>query len=131
MKKGEYIEKIYLKGKEFNLLIEQLKKYSFEDYLKPDHYEMSLLSKGTDENELRKIYSKFHLIKLIMLRKRDSGYNNYDFHYELEKGNYAVFVIHFSNNEKENPKMDNAFITNTIFKNFLKSVIKRYAKKMI
>lgn len=129
MKKGEHIEKIYLKGREFEIIIDKLKKYSFEDYIKPSHYEISILSKGTDENELRKIYSKFHLIKLIMLRKRNSGYDNYDFHYELEKGNYAVFAIHFEEGQK--PKMDNAFIVNTIFKNFLKSVIKRYAKEMI
>jgi len=66
-----------------------------------------------------------------MLRKRNSGYNNYDFHYELEKGNYAVFAIHFPVSDKDKIKIDNAFITNTIFKNFLRSVLKRYAKKMI
>ena len=90
---------------------------------------MSLLSKGTDEEELKKIYPRFEFIKLIMLRKRKNGYENYDIHYELDKGNYALFAIHLENTKR--PKMDNAFIVNTIFKNFLKSVIKRYGKEMI
>lgn len=106
-----------------------LKKYSFEDYIKPYHYDISLLTKGTSEEELKEIYPRFELIKLIMLRRHKSGYENYDFHYELEKGNYALFAIHIEEGKK--PKMDNAFITNKIFKNFLKSVIKRYGKNML
>ncbi len=129
MKEGEYIEKIYIEKEDIDLIVNNLKKYSFEEYFKPYHYELSILSKGTDENELRRIYSQFHLIKLIMLRKRKNNYETYDIHYELEKGNFALFAIHFERGEK--PKMDNAFIANKIFKNFLISVLKRYAKKMI
>ena len=125
----EGIEKIYLKKEEVGLLINKLKKYSFDEFLKTDYYELSLLSNGTDENELKVIYSKFELIKLIMLRKRKSGYGNYDYYYELSKGNYCLFAIHFP--EKGVPELVNAFISNTIFKNFLKFVIKKYGRKMI
>lgn len=129
MKKGEWIEKVYLKEEEIKLIIDQLKRFSFRDYIKPLHYELSILSKGTNEQDLEKIYPQFELIKLIILRKRKSGYNNYDFYYELPENNYAIFAIHLEDEKK--PVMDNAFITNTIFKNFLKSVIKRYRKNMI
>jgi hypothetical protein len=129
MKEGERIEKIYLENSEIKQIIDLLKKHSFEDYHKSTHYELSILSKGTSEDELKKIYSRFDLIKLIILRKRITGYENYDIYYELEKGNYALFAIHLNNLKK--PRLDNAFITNTIFKNFLKSIIKRYGREMI
>ena len=82
----EGIEKIYLKKEEVGLLINKLKKYSFDEFLKTDYYELS-------------------------------------------KGNYCLFAIHFP--EKGVPELVNAFISNTIFKNFLKFVIKKYGRKMI
>lgn len=129
VKEEDKIKKIYVKKEEINIIVEKLKKYSFEDYIKPDHYDFSLLSKGTNEQDLKKIYPKFELIKLITLRKHKNNYENYDIHYELEKGNYALFAIHFE--EGKNPKMDNAFIANKIFKNFLKIIIKRYGKELL
>lgn len=129
MKDEENIEKIYIKNEEIKKIVEELKKYSFEDYQKSLHYELSLLSKGTEEEELKKIYPQFYLIKLVLLRKRKSGYDNYDICYELDKGNYALFAIHFEKGKK--PEMVNAFIENKIFKNFLKAMIRRYGKEMI
>jgi len=116
MREDEYIEKMYVREEDITLIVNKMKKYSFEDYIKPPHYELSLLSKGTDEQELKEIYYKFELIRLIMLRKRKSGYENYDIHYEIDNGNYALFAIHFE--EGQRPKMDNAFIANKIFKYF-------------
>ena len=129
MKDNEFIEKIYLKKEEINFIVNQLKQYSFEDYEKPVHYELSLLSKGTNEEQLKEIYPKFEWINLIVLRKRKDGYDNYDIYYELDGGNYALFAIHLEGNKK--PIMNNAFISNTLFKNFLKSIIKRYGNKTI
>jgi hypothetical protein len=129
MKENEYIDKIYLKEEEIEIIIDKIKKHSFEDYIKTPHYDLSLLSKGIDEEKLKEIYPRFEYIKLIMLRKRKNGYENYDVHYELDKGNYALFAIHFE--EGKRPIMNNAFIANKIFKNFLKSVVKRYGKEMI
>ncbi len=126
---GEWIKKIYLEKNEIDLIVKELKKYSFEDYIKTEHYDLSILSKGTDEENLKEIYKKFNLIKMVLLRKRKGGYDNYDFYYELDKGNYALFAIHFAVNGK--PEMVNAFVSGTIFKNFLKSVIKRYGRNMI
>jgi hypothetical protein len=129
MKEGEAIIKIYTKKEEIDKIIEKLKKHSFEDYIRTNHYELSLLTKGTNEEELKRIYPRFELIKLIMLRKHKSDYENYDIHYELERGNYALFAIHFEESRK--PKIDNAFIANKIFKNFLNAVVKKYGIKMI
>ncbi|MBR9702182.1 hypothetical protein GOV13_04645 [Candidatus Pacearchaeota archaeon] len=129
MEKDEQIDKVYITKEAIKQIVDRMKKYSFEDYTKPLHYELSLMSKGTDEQELRKIYPKFELIKMIMLRKRKSGYENYDIYYELGGGNYALFAVNFNSNKK--PRMDNAFIANKIFKNFLKIVIKRYGKEMV
>ncbi len=129
VKEGERIEKICVKKEDIDAIVDKLKEYSFEDYIKPLHYELSLLSKGTNEQDLKEIYYKFELIKLVMIRKHKNNYENYDIHYELEKGDYALFAIHFE--EGKRPKMDNAFIANKIFKNFLKVIIKRYGKNML
>lgn len=129
MEERDVIIQIYDKKEEIDKIIKELKKYSFEDYIKTGHYEISLLTKGTDEEELKGIYSKFELIGLITLRRHKGGYENYDVYYELEKGNYALFAIHIERGKR--PKMDNAFIANKIFKNFLKSMLKRYGKKMV
>ncbi len=128
MEERDVIIKIYDKKEEINKIIKELKKYSFEDYIKTGHYEISLLTKGTDEDKLREIYPKFDIIELIALRRHKNGYENYDVYYELEKGNYALFAI---NLEGKKPKIDNAFIANRIFKNFLKSMVKRYGNKMV
>ena len=64
-----------------------------------------------------------------MLRKRENGYDNYDIHYKLKKGNYALFAIHFEEGKK--PTMDNAYIVNRTFKHFLKVIIQRYSREMI
>ena len=128
MDKKEWIEKIYLKKEEISKIINEIKKYQFDDYIKSSHYEISLLTKCTNEQNLKEIYLQFDKIKLIMLRKRKNGYENYDIHYELEKGNYAIFAIHFNKNTRGKPTINNAFITNKIFKNFLRAIIKRYGK---
>src|SRR3989344_8910424 len=100
MKEDEFIDKIYLNKEEIINIINQIKQFSFDDYLKPNHYELSLLTKGTDELQLKKIYPQFELIKLITLRKRKSGYNNYDIYYELKPKNFALFSIHFEDKAK-------------------------------
>jgi hypothetical protein len=128
-KEGDIIEKIYVEQEEIDSIISKLKEYSFDDCIKSPHYDLSILSKGTNEDELREIYPRFKLVKLITLRKHKGGYENYDIHYELEKGNYALFAIHIEEGKK--PKIDNAFIANKIFRNFLRTVVKKYGRDMI
>ena len=128
MRTEETIETIYTKEEDIKKIAQLLENIKFDQLQKKQYYEVSVAEKNTNEDELRNYFPKFEKIKMIFYRKRPSGYNNYDFHYEKEDGTYLVYAI---NLDKKPPELINAFAAEKNFKNFAKAVAKRYWKKMI
>ncbi len=126
MKEDETILAITSK-EEIEKVVLKLKIFSFKNLKKKRYYELSLLQKNTNEKELDEYFTKFDRIKLIFYRKRLSGYNNYDFHYEKDDGTYIVYSI---NLDKMPPELINAFTSDKNFKNFLRIISKRYDKTL-
>lgn len=123
MREDEEIGIIYRKKEDIGRIIDKIRNFSFRDLKKTRHYEMSILQKNTDEKELEKYFPKFEIIKMILYRKRKSGYDNYDFHYEKEDGTYIIFSIH---TDKDAPELVNGVIVERNFKKFMEYVLKKY-----
>ncbi|MBU0906637.1 MAG: hypothetical protein KKD18_02885 [Nanoarchaeota archaeon] len=128
MKPEENIEEIYTKEEDIKKITEKLKRFSFDKLKKRKYYEVSVLEKNTNEKELADYFPKFDKIKMIFHRKRPSGYDNYDLHYEKRDGTYLVYAI---NLDKYPPELINAFAAEKNFKNFSKIIAKKYWQKMI
>ncbi len=128
MREDEEIEIIYKSKEELEKIISKIKNLKFDELKKKRYYEISVLEKNTDEIELKEYFTKFDKIKLIFWRKRASGYNNYDFHYEKEDGTYFIYAI---NIEMNPPELINAFHAKKSFKNFVKIISRRYWNKIV
>ncbi|MBI2630214.1 hypothetical protein HYW76_03865 [Candidatus Pacearchaeota archaeon] len=122
-KEGYYTDK-----ETINSIIEILKKYSFNQLKKREHYYYSLMEKNTDERILKEYYSQFNRITLIRVRKRINKPQNYDIYYELDDGTGIIYAIDI---EKNPPLLINAFPFSRNMKRFIEYLIKRYGKEML
>ena len=124
----EGITDIYEKEEDIKELVNKLKVFSFEDFIKNTHFYYSLEEKGTDIKLLKEKYIKFELIRLINKRRHKNGKISYDFYYELKDKTYIVYAVSF---EDVKPRMLNAFHVNRNFKKFKEQLIKAYKDKLI
>src|SRR3989344_8443023 len=119
MERGTYIEKIISSKSEMDKLILALKKYTYDSLKKTAHCELSIMEKGVNEDFLRKTFIEFNRIKLISLRKRKSGRENYDFYYLMDDMTYVLYAINIT---KDPPILINAIHASMNFENFTKSL---------
>ncbi len=119
----EYAEKVYTNKKEINKILSKLRRFSFEELIKHQHYEYSLVEKNTSESFIREIFPKFELVELIKSRKREDGKESYTLHYVLEDKTFVVIVLSF---ETSPPTIINAFHAKKNFNGFKKSLRKYY-----
>jgi len=124
----EEILEIYDKKEEIDKIVERLKKFRFEDFIKTDHFYYSLEEKNTDINFIKDNFEKFNLISLVNKRKHKNEKISYDFYYELEDGTYILYAIAL---DEEKPVLFNAFHVIRNFKQFRKNLIKAYKDKLI
>lgn len=113
--------KTYIEKEGINKIINKLKNIRFDNLRKPEYYEMSLLKRGTKEEDVKNIYPQFERIGLIHERRLKYGDIGYDLHYELEDGTFFIIAICI-----EKKLLINAFHAQTNFKNFKRSVLKSY-----
>lgn len=119
---------IYKKDEEIQKILDRIKNYSFDDFVKHTHFEFSVLEKATDENLLRETFSKFELIKSVELRENKRGEKYYGFNYEIEGGTFVVIVLAL---DKTPPVILNGYHKNRNYKRFEKSLRKKYGKRFI
>jgi len=117
----------YEKESEIKPLIDKLKKFSFKDFIKRQHFYYSALQKDTDIKFIEKNFTEFNKIRLVQKRKHKNGKISYDFYYELEDETYIIYSIAF----EVKPLLINAFHVNRNFKNFKKRLLKAYKKQLI
>jgi hypothetical protein len=128
MKESEQIKEIHISESSIKKIINKIKNLKFSDLKKTEHYEKSVLMKNTDEDLLEKRFIEFDRIKSCAYRVRENGYNNYDLHYEEDDGTFILIAI---NLEIDPPELINGFKYHTIYKNFINSLIKNYAKRLV
>ena len=128
MERGTYIEKIISSKSEMDKLILALKKYTYDSLKKTAHCELSIMEKGVNEDFLRKTFIEFNRIKLISLRKRKSGRENYDFYYLMDDMTYVLYAINIT---KDPPILINAIHASMNFENFKKSLFKINKDKVV
>ncbi len=127
MKEGESVTKVYISKEEINKIVQILMEYKFSDLQKISHYSFSLGMKDTNEKEIEETFSRFDKIKMIMHRKRESGYNNHDLFYLKENGHYILYAV---NLDKKPPELINAYVVERNFNNFMRHIIKQYKNKL-
>ncbi len=82
---------VYEKEEEILKVTEKLKQFSFDDLIKTQHFEYSIVEKSTDISLLKNKFHEFDRIKLINERKHKTNNKiSYDFYYELEDGSYIL-----------------------------------------
>jgi hypothetical protein len=124
--KDEIIE-TYEKEEEIRPFINKLKKVSFRDLIKREHFYYSIVEKDTDVKFIEKKFIEFDRVRLVQKRKHRNGKISYDFYYELEDGTYIIYSIAF----EDKPLLINAFHVNRNFKQFKKRLLKAYKKQFI
>lgn len=125
---GVRIIAVYTKRDEISKIIEQIKDYSFEEFIESNHFKFSILEKATDLELLKKTFPKFELIKSIELRENDRGIKYYGFNYELQDGTFVIIALIL---DKQPPTIINGYHKNVNYKRFEKSLRKNYGNKFI
>jgi len=119
---------VFKEKEEINKIVNKIKDYSFGDFQRDKHFEISILEKATDENLLRKVFPKFELIKTIELRENERGERHYSFNYELEDRTFVIISLALNH---EPPMIINGYHAKRNYKEFEKSLRKNYGKRFI
>ena len=120
---------VYEKENEIKKIAEKLTKYSLADLIKTEHFEYSILEKGTDINLLKDKFNEFEKIKIVVKREhKTSSKITYDFYYELDNETYLLYTIAL---DKQKPALINAFHVDRNFKRFKKWLINAYKNQLI
>ncbi|MAG02979.1 hypothetical protein CMI42_06580 [Candidatus Pacearchaeota archaeon] len=88
------IKEVYYRDEDISEIIEKLRRFSFDDLVKTDHFYYSLDEKRTDVEMLKENFRNFEKVKLINKRQHKNKEISYDFYYELDFG-YLVYAITF------------------------------------
>ncbi len=123
-----YIVSVFKKEEEIKRIIENIRKYSFDELNRHPHFELSVMEKLANINEIKETYPKFELVKSIELRENEKGQKYYSLNYELDDGTFIVLSLVL---EREKPLIINAFHVNRNYKKFEKSLKKNYSRKFI
>ncbi len=121
------IIKIYTKKEDIEVFVKKLKKFSFDDLIKTNHFEFSAVQKNTDVNLLKEKFKEFERISLMQKRKHKIGNITYDFYYKLDDGTYLLFAIAFRETAK--PFLINGFHVKRDFEQFKEKITKAYESK--
>ncbi len=84
---------IFKNKEDINKIINIIKNYSFENLTKHPHFEFSVMEKATNENLLRKTFSRFDLIKTIELRENNKKQRHYSLNYEIEDNTFITISL--------------------------------------
>jgi len=119
---------IYKNESEIKKIVDKIRDYSFDNFIRHSHFEFSLMEKATDEDLLRETFPKFELIKTIELRENERGEKHYRINYELSDGTFVVLVLALG---KIPLMILNGYHKNMNYKRFEKSLRKYYQDKFI
>jgi len=119
---------IYKNESEIKKIVDKIRDYSFDNFIRHSHFEFSLMEKATDEDLLRETFPKFELIKTIELRENERGEKHYGINYELSDGTFVVLVLALG---KIPLMILNGYHKNMNYKRFEKSLRKYYQDKFI
>ncbi len=119
----EIIE-IYTKKEDIENFIKKLEEFSFDDLIKTNHFEFSVLQKNTNVSILKEKFRKFKRINLIQKRKHRIGNITYDLYYKLDDGTYLLYAIAFRETAK--PLLINGFHVKRNFDKFKEKIIRAY-----
>jgi hypothetical protein len=119
---------IYKKQDEIDKIVNKVKNYSFNDFIKHKHFEFSIIEKATDEEILNETFPKFELIRTIELRENERKERYYSFNYELNDGTFVTISLVL---DSEPPMIINGYHTKTNYKGFENSLKKNYRDKFI
>ena len=120
---------IYEKEEEINKIKDRLKQFSFDNLIKKEHFEYSVLEKGTYINLLKDKFREFERIKITAKRQhKTTNKVTYDFYYELDDGTYILYAISL---DEAKPILINAFHVDRNLKRFKQWLIKAYKDKLI
>jgi hypothetical protein len=125
---NDEVIKIYEREEEINLLVERLRQFSFDSFIKTKHFFYSLDEKGQNIEFLKEKFNEFERIKLIAKRKHKNDKISYDFYYLLDDNSYILYAIAL---DEEKPIMLNAFQVQRNFRHFRNALIKAYKDKLI
>ena len=119
---------IYKNESEIKKIVDKIRDYSFDNFIRHSHFEFSLMEKATDQDLLRETFPKFELIKTIELRENERGEKHYGINYELSDGTFVVLVLALG---KIPLMILNGYHKNMNYKRFEKSLRKYYQDKFI
>lgn len=120
---------VYEKEGEIKKIIEKLREYSFDNLVKTEHFEYSVLEKGTNINLLEDKFKEFERIKIIVKRKHETSDKiTYDFYYELNDGTYILYAIAL---DEPKPILINAFHIERNLKRFKRWLVNEYKNQLI
>ena len=119
---------IYKNENEIKKIIDKIRNYSFDNFIRHSHFEFSVMEKMTDEDLLRKTFPRFELIRTIELRENERGEKHYGINYELSDGTFVVLVLAL---DKIPPRILNGYHKNMNYKRFEKNLRKYYQDKFI
>ncbi|HCR35801.1 TPA: hypothetical protein DIU22_02040 [Candidatus Woesebacteria bacterium] len=125
--KSEIIS-IFKKDDDIKKITDRIKNYSFDDFLRHEHFEFSVMEKATDEKVLKEVFTKFNLIKTIELRENEKGEKYYGFNYELKDGTFVVISLSL---EGKTPMIINGYYAKRNYKQFEKNLRKNYSNRFI
>jgi len=60
-------------------IIDKIRNYSFDNFIRHSHFEFSIIEKATDEDLLRETFPRFELIRTIELRENERGEKHYGY----------------------------------------------------
>ena len=119
---------IYKNESEIKKIVDKIRDYSFDNFIRHSHFEFSFMEKATDQDLLRETFPKFELIKTIELRENERGEKHYGINYELSDGTFVVLVLALG---KIPLMILNGYHKNMNYKRFEKSLRKYYQDKFI
>jgi len=128
MKEDEEIIVVIIEKEDINKIVSRLKRYSFFDLKKREHYYYSIYQKNTDEQRLADAFLEFNRIEMIMKRKRKSGKGSYDIFYKMDDGSYVLYAIDLG---AVPLIVINAYPVERNFEQFKKYILKKYWREMI
>lgn len=119
---------VYDKEEEINKLRIKLESFSFDNFIKRQHFYYSIEEKNQKIDFLKEKFKEFFRIKLVVKRKHNSSNKeSYDFYYLLDDGTYILYAVAFENG---GAILLNSFNVQRSFSHFRKSLIKGYQRQL-